>query len=100
MKTYNDDDGRRRCIECDGYVAKRARRCTRCDNREADAKQRQADEAERQAEAERKRAESAAATSWRRNRLRRYVAGVLATKSGSAERQEYFARHPLSGLFQ
>lgn len=99
MKTYEDHDGRRRCLECDGYVAARARRCTRCANRQADAEQRQADELVAAETARAKAEASAKASRWRHNRLRRYVSRVLATKSGSTERQRFFESNPLSGIF-
>lgn len=100
MKTYTDDDGRRRCHDCDGYVAARARTCQRCINRAEAAADAQAAELAEAERIEAQRAESAQAGAWRRNMLARHISRLLATKSGSAERIAFIDDNPIAGIFR
>lgn len=92
MKTYRDDDGARRCVECSAYVAESAESCRRCTRK-----------AERELEAERAEERRSAAfqgngqTGYRRAVLARYVARVLELEG--LARLEFFEAHPVARIF-
>ena len=106
MKTtsYTGDDGIERCLDCDGFLAEPGAKCKRCSNRVKAVKE--ADKAATKAAAAletKTAADNAIADQgkrWRRNTLRQYTARLLATKSGSVERQRYFEEHPISDIFK
>jgi hypothetical protein len=92
LRSYQDDHDRRRCLECDGFLAEGARVCKRCKHR------REAAEA-----AEAAAEELAAAIPvyvpdrFRQGRLARYVQRALSVKGG--ERLAFFEQNPLSRIF-
>ena len=92
LRSYRDDHDRRRCLDCDGFLAEGARVCKRCKHRREDAEAAQA------------AAEELAACTpeyvpdrYRQGRLARYVQRVL--ELSGLERLEHFERHPLSSIF-
>lgn len=94
---YKDDDGRLRCLDCDGYVVE-GKPCRKCANAAKAA--READRAaHRAAEAEARRVKEADnRRRWRQSVLRAHVDAVLSRKG--AERKRYMDAHPLSELFK
>ncbi len=102
--SYTGDDGIERCLDCDGFLAEPGAKCKRCANRLIAVKD--ADEAATKAAAaqesseNQKAADSARISNWRRRMLARHIAGLLATKSGSVERQRFIERYPIAGIFR
>ena len=100
-KSYLDDDGKPRCMKCDGYLKDEpGAKCTKCAN--ARKKKREAKKAaERHAESEaKKEAQSREIVTWRRNAMKRHIARLLATQSGSVERQQFIEDNPIAGIFR
>lgn len=103
-KTYTGDDEIERCLDCDGFVKEPGAKCTRCGNRKkkakADAKAEVVANGAAEKKAAKEKAEAEQIKNWRRNTMNRYIARLLATKSGSVERAEYFEQNPISRIFK
>ena len=90
--SYQDDAGRRRCLECDAFLAEGARVCRRCEG-----KHEREIEAQRAAEEQQSAVQAYVPDRYRQGRLARYVQRVL--ELSGLERLEHFERHPLSSIF-
>lgn len=93
MRSYRDNAGRRRCLECDAFLSKSARRCRRCDG-----KREREIEAERAAQEQLEAVQSYQPSMWRRRRLESYVQRVLELRGG--RRLEFFERNPVGDIFR
>ena len=104
VTSYMGDDGIERCLDCDGFLAKPGAKCKRCANRVKAAKDvdTAATKAADAAEAKKAHDEEVRAqiSRWREHTMRRYIVGLLATESGSIERQRYFEKNPISEIFK
>ena len=104
VTSYTGDDEIERCLDCDGFLAKPGAKCKRCANRvkkaKTDAKEEVRANGVAEKKAEKEKAAAAQVQNWRRNTMKRYIAGLLATKSGSVDRARYFEQNPISRIFK
>ncbi len=102
--SYTGDDEIERCMNCDGFVKGPGAKCKRCANRVKAAKEadRAATKAAKTQEKKEQKEDAIAAQTkrWRSNTMNRYIRRLLATKSGSAERQKFFERNPIADIFK